>query len=264
MEEKLPKYEVTELETKKNKYCVCIPVINEGERIKNELATALKNDLPNKIDFILIDSGSTDGSISEENLKKYKINTIIEMEERKKYTQSKALKTGFYYAMKRGYEGVITIDGNNKDSIENIPDFIQKLEEGYDYIQGSRYLPNGKGINTPKVRDWAIRYIHAPIISMTCQKKYTDTTNLFRGYSKNYLMHSQVQPFREIFKSYELSVYLSTRADELGLNTCEIPVTRSYPEGKKYATKVGKIKGNYLLIKSLIENAVGKYRKLKI
>lgn len=253
---------VKELEPKKSKYCVCIPIINEGERIKQELETALKNNLQDKIDFILIDSGTTDGSTSIENLKKYRINTIIEMEEKRKYTQSKALKAGFSYAMQRGYEGVITIDGNNKDSIENIPDFIEKLKGGYDYIQGSRFLEGGKAINTPKIRDWAIRVIHAPFISMICKKKYTDTTNLFRGYSRNYLMHEKVKPFREIFKSYELSVYLSTRADELGLKTCEIPVTRRYPAGKKYSTKVGKVKGNYLLIKSLVENAMGKYRKI--
>lgn len=260
--ENLPQHKIKELEQKKNKYCVCIPIINEGERIKAELKTALKYNLQNQIDFILIDSGTTDGSTSDENLKKYKINTIIEMEEKRKYTQSKALKVGFYYAMKIGYKGVITIDGNNKDSIEDISNFIKKLEEGYDYIQGSRYIEGGKAINIPKIRDWAIRVIHAPIISKVAKKKYTDTTNLFRGYSRNYLIHSQVQPFREIFKSYELSVYLSTRADELGLRTCEIPVTRHYPSGKKYATKVGKVKGNYLLIKSLIENAIGKYRPI--
>lgn len=261
--DELPKYNVKELQEKKNKYCVCIPIINEGERIKTELSRALKCNIQNKIDFILLDSGSTDGSTSIQNLEKYKINTIIEMEEKKKYTQSKALIAGFYYAMQRGYDGVVTIDGNNKDSIEDIPKFIKKLEEGYDYIQGSRYINGGNAINIPKSRDWAIKYIHAPIISKICKKKYTDTTNLFRGYSRNYILNEKVQPFRSIFKSYELSIYLSTRADELGLKTIEIPVTREYPQGKQYSTKVGKVKGNFLLIKSLIENAIGKYRRLK-
>ena len=49
-------------------------------------------------------------------------------------------------------------------------------------------------------------------------------------------MHEKVKPFRPIFKSYELSTYLSTRADQLGLKTLEIPVTRAYPDGKKYST----------------------------
>lgn len=255
----IPENKVTILQEKNNKYCLCIPIINEGERLKSELQKALDSGVTQKVDIILLDSGTTDGSTSFENLTKYEINTLIEMEQKEKYTQSNALKVGFYYAMNRGYAGVVTIDGNNKDSIEDVVAFIEKLEEGYDFIQGSRYIKGGNAINIPKTREFAIKYIHAPIISSICKKKYTDTTSLFRGYSRKYLLHEKVQPFRKIFKSYELSTYLSTRADELKLKTCEIPVTRKYPQGK-YSTKVGKIKGNYLLLKSLLENKIGKYK----
>ena len=255
----IPKYKIKQLEKKKNNYCICIPVINEGKRLNEELENAIKGKIDKNVDVIIIDSGSTDGSTSIENLKKYKVNTLIEMEEKRKYTQSKALKAGFYFAIKRGYKGIITVDGNNKDDIKEVYKFIKKLDEGYDYIQGSRYIYGGQAINTPKVREFSIKYIHAPFISSICKKRYTDTTNLFRGYSRKYLLHEKVQPFRDVFKSYELSTYLSVRADQLGLKTCEIPVTRKYPSTKKYSTKVGKIKGNYLLIKSLIEAKIGKY-----
>ena len=258
-ENKKQRYTVKRLRNKQNEYCICIPVINEGERIKKELEKALKYKIHKQADIVLIDSGTTDGSTDIENLKKYKVNSLIEMEEKKKYTQSKALSAGFYFAIERGYKGIITVDGNNKDDIKDVYKFIEKLEDGFDFIQGSRYIEGGKAINTPKLREFAIKYIHAPLISSICKKKYTDTTNLFRGYSRKYLLHEKVQPFREIFKSYELSTYLSTRADVLGLKTCEIPVTREYPSTKKYSTKVGKIKGNYLLIKSLIEVKLGKY-----
>lgn len=256
----IPKSKEIILEKKLNKYCLCIPIINEGERINRELQRALECGIQKQVDIILLDSGSTDGTTSIKNLKKYGVNTLIELEEKKKYTQSQALRAGFYFALERKYKGIITIDGNNKDSIEDVPKFIEKLEEGYAFIQGSRYIDGGKAINIPKFRDFAIRHIHAPIISSICRKKYTDTTSLYRGYSSEYLLNEGVQPFRSIFKAYELSTYLSTRADELGLKTCEIPVTREYPSTKKYSTKVGKVKGNFLIIKSLIENKTGKYR----
>lgn len=255
----IPKNEIHKLREKENNYCICIPIINEGERLKKELQRAIDNGVTDIADIILIDSGTTDDSISPENLKKYRINTLIEMEEKRKYTQSKALIAGFHYALECGYKGIITIDGNNKDSIEDVKKFVEKLEEGYDYIQGSRFIDGGQAINTPKSREFAIKYIHARMISSICKKKYTDTTNLFRGYSRKYLIHEKVKPFRPIFKSYEISTYLSTRADQLGLKTLEIPVTRAYPDGKKYSTKVGKIKGNYLLIKSLMEDKLGMY-----
>ena len=211
------------------------------------------------VDIVLLDGGSTDGTTSEENLKKYNINTIIEMKEKGIYRQSQALQAGFDFSIKRGYKGIITIDGNNKDGIEAVKDFVAKLEEGYDYIQGSRFLEGGKFENTPPMRHFAIKYIHAPLISFMCGKKYTDTTNLFRGYSIKYITDERVQPFRKIFKAYELSTYLSTKADQLKLKTCEIPVERCYPDKKKYSTKVGKIKGNLKIMKTLIENLLKKY-----
>lgn len=258
-EKEIPKYIKTELKSKYNEYCLCIPIYNEGERICKELQKANDVNLTKVVDIVLLDGGSTDGTTDKKVLDKYNVNTIIEMEDKGVYKQSEALKAGFDFSIKRKYLGVITVDGNNKDSIEKVPDFIKKLEEGYDYIQGSRYLTGGKEVNTPNVRNFAIKYIHAPIISFICKKKYTDTTNLFRGYSIKYLKDERVQIFRKIFKSYELSTYLSTRADQIGLKTCEIPVERIYPDNKNFPTKVGKIRGNILLLKILFENLFGKF-----
>lgn len=253
------KYQTIEIIGKQNEYSLCIPIYNEGNRILTELEKAKKAKVNEIADIILLDGGSTDGSISVENLKNFKVNTLITMKEKGLYKQSEALKAGFDFVIKRKYKGVITVDGNDKDGIEDVEKFVEKLEEGYDYIQGSRFLKNGKYENTPLTRYIAIKYIHAPIISLKSHKKYTDTTNLFRGYSIKYLTDKRVQIFRDVFKSYELSVYLSTRADEINLKTCEIPVQRCYPSKKKYPTKVGKIKGNFLIIKSLLENLAGKY-----
>ncbi len=82
---------------------------------------------------------------------------------------------------------MITIDGNHKDSIEDIPRFIRKLEEGYDLVQGSRFARGGRAVNTPFVRNIAVRLIHAPVISLTAGQRFTDTTNAYRAYSARYL-----------------------------------------------------------------------------
>ena len=156
----------------------------------------------------------------------------------------------------------ITIDGNNKDSIEDVPHFIEKLKQGYSFVQGSRFVEGGNAINTPIKRLLAVRLIHAPLISLTARHHYTDTTNNFRAYSRQYLEDPRVAPFRDCFMTYELLAYLSTRAAQLGYNTCEIPVTRAYPKNEKTPTKIKGVKGDSELMKILLLNMFDRYNPM--
>ncbi len=253
----VPDFVCTEFLEKKNKYCIIIPIINEKENIKKQLERAKKNNISSICDIIICDGNSSDGSNDESFLKDLDVNTLLIKKGAGK--QGAQLRMGFYWALNRGYEGILTVDGNNKDSIEDAQKFIDKLEKGYDFVQGSRYAIGGRAINTPKSRHLAVKYIHSPIISLTAKEKFTDSTNNFRAYSKRYLKHPLVQPFRDIFTTYELLAYLSTRASQLKLRTCEVGVTRAYPNDGKVPTKISPIKGNALLMKILIENAFGKY-----
>ncbi len=255
--EGVPNFEGYEWDKKNTKYCICIPIINEGERIKKELETAQKYGIDKKADIIICDGDSTDGSTDENILKNLGVNTLLIKKGEGK--QGAQLRMGMYFALQRGYEGIITIDGNNKDSIEDVPKFIQKLDEGYDFVQGSRFIKGGKAINTPLIRYLSVRLIHAPIISLTAGEKFTDTTNAYRAYSKKYLTHPEVQPFRDIFKTYELLAFLSVKASKLKLKTCEVPVRREYPKKEKTPTKISFFKGNSNLMKILINNLRGKY-----
>lgn len=254
----VPDFTCTEIWAKQNKYCICIPVINEGERIDAELQRAQFCGVSNVADIIICDGGSQDGSIEIGKLKALGVNTLLIKTGMGQ--QGAQLRMGFYWALRRGYDGIITIDGNNKDSIETVPLFIKKLNEGYDFVQGSRFIKGGIAVNTPKLRYLAVRLIHAPVISMTAGKWYTDTTNAYRCYSKKYLTHPLVQPFRDIFVKYELLAYLSVRADQLGMKTCEVPVQRKYPRTVKVPTKISIIRGNLDLLKTLFMNLFGFYK----
>ena len=68
-----------------------------------------------------------------------------------------------------------------------------------------------------------------------------------------------MQPLRDIFTGYELLAYLSTRATQLGLKACEVPVARVYPKTGKTPTKISGIKGNAGLLQVLAKNAMGHY-----
>ena len=253
----VPKFEINEFSPKKTKYCLLIPIINEGDRILKELERAQKVKTSNLIDIIICDGDSNDGCTDHELLKSLDINTLLVKKDIGK--QGAQLRMGIWWALERGYEGIVTIDGNNKDSIESVPLFIEKLEAGFDFVQGSRYVEDGQAINTPLSRHLAVKLIHAPVISLLAGQKFTDTTNAFRAYSKKYLTHPDVQPLRDIFMTYELLAYLSVRANQLGLLTTEVPVTRAYPNSGKTPTKISPIRGNFELLQILFSLATGKY-----
>lgn len=254
----VPAFIAEEYAEKKKEYVVLIPIINEGDRIKRELERAKNAHIADYADIVICDGGSTDGCTEECLLKSLDVNALLIKQDTGK--QGAQLRMGFWWALQRGYQGIITIDGNDKDSIEDVPDFIKKLEQGYDFVQGSRFVKGGKAINTPFIRMISVKFLHAPIISLTAGRKFTDTTNAYRAYSAKYLRDERVKPLREVFVTYELLAYLSVRASQIGMNVCEIPVTRAYPKSGKTPTKISFFKGNWELLKILFRNARGVYK----
>ncbi len=260
-EKGVPRYECFEYNEKTKDYAILIPVINEGERIINELKRACKQCIYEYGDIVICDGGSEDGSMEESRLRQLKVNTLLI--KRDEGRQGAQLRMGISWALKRGYKGIITIDGNDKDSIEDVPAFIEKLRKGYDLVQGSRFVKGGRAINTPLIRYISVRLIHAPVISLTARHWFTDTTNAYRAYSARYLLDKRVAPLRDVFMGYELLAYLSVRATQLGYNACEIPVTRAYPKKGKTPTKISFFKGNSQLLSVLFKNMLGMYRPKK-
>ena len=226
----VPDYTCTAFLPKSSDYCLLIPVINEGSRILTELGRAQKAGVDRLVDIVICDGGSTDGSMNPDTLELYGVNTLLVKTGPGK--QGAQLRMGLHFALTFAYKGVLTIDGNNKDSIEDVPEFVAKLKEGYDLVQGSRFIPGGHAINTPKTR---------------------------YAYSREYLTHPDVQPLRDVFMGYELLAYLSIRATQLGLRACEVPVTRAYPASGKTPTKISGFKGNSNLLQVLFAAATGKY-----
>jgi dolichol-phosphate mannosyltransferase len=252
-----PNFEVTEINPKKNKYCVCVFVINEGERIQKQLKTMKK--FASQIDIVIADGGSTDGSLEKDFLKNQNVRALLTKKGKGKL--SAQMRMAFAWALHEGYEGIVVVDGNGKDDISAIPDFIEKLDAGYDHIQGSRFIPGGKAINTPLSREIALHVIHAPLISLAARQRHTDTTNGFRGYSARLLSDEDIAVFRDIFQTYEVHYYLAIESSRRKqYKTTETPVTRAYPKTGKTPTKISPIKGNAHVMGVLLKAVTGKYK----
>lgn len=252
----VPDYQVTFCQDKKHAYCVVIPVINEGERITNLLSRMTAINISSLADVIIIDGGSNDGSLAEEKLKNNHVRTLLVKTGAGKL--SAQLRCAYAFALEQGYEGIVTIDGNDKDDPEAIPRLIDALQQGYDFVQGSRFIKGGVAENTPVSRYLAIRGIHAPLLSVASGFHWTDTTQGFRAYSSKMLADARVAPFRNIFNSYELLAYLSYRVPKLGYRCAELATVRKYPKGE-VPTKISSFRGNYAVLETLLSACLGKY-----
>lgn len=251
----VPKHETLAFSPPLQRYALVIPVINEGERIQNQIrAIAALQDGP---DLIIADGGSTDGSLEPEFLANHRVRALLT--KRAPGKLSAQLRMAYAYCLRQGYRGIVTMDGNGKDGVEAIARFVEQLEAGYDYVQGSRYAPGGHAINTPMDRALANQLIHAPLLSLSGRHRFTDTTNGFRAYSSQYLLDPKVAPFRPVFDRYELLFYLTVRAGQLGYKVAEIPVTRAYPAGEKPPTKINGWQARLSVLTQTLSAAAGRF-----
>ncbi|MEE4290000.1 MAG: glycosyltransferase family 2 protein, partial [Erythrobacter sp.] len=249
----VPAFEEAVYATKRHAHALVIPVINEGERIRGQLARIKAAGLP--VDVIIADGGSTDGSLDPDFVRGAGVRAVLTKTGPGKL--SAQLRVAYAWALRQGYEGIVTIDGNGKDGVEAVADMVARLEEGCDYVQGSRYLPGGVAENTPLERTIANRFVHAPLLSLAGRHWFGDTTNGFRAYSARYLTHAGVQPFRDEFRVYGLLFYLTVRAGQLGLKVGHVPVARRYPDDGKVPTKITGLAPKLALLGETVHAATG-------
>ena len=253
----VPTYEVHEFSPRSRAHCVVIPVINEGARILRLLEAMRALQVHELADVIITDGGSVDGSMAPGGLQEGMVNTLLIKTGPGRLGSQ--LRCAYAFALERGYEGIVTIDGNGKDDPEAIPRFIEALEHGVAFVQASRFLPEGHSEHTPLLRELAIRLVHAPMLRLCSGFAWTDTTQGFRGYRRELLLDPRLAVFRHIFQNYELLFYLSYRAPRLGYRCQELPTTRRYPRKAAVPTKIVGIWANLKILSSLVKVCAGTY-----
>lgn len=239
-----PLYQIRTFFPRRTRYCVCVTVLNEGDRIQSQLSRMKES--AHLADIIIADGGSTDGSVDPRFLEESKVRALLITGES---GLSTATRMALAFAMDQGYEGVITIDGNGKDGVEAIPQFLEALDQGVDLAQSSRFMKGGFHKNTPFDRYVGIKFILPLVFWLGCGYGYTDASNAFRAMSMRFLKDARVQPIRRVFVRFNLQHYVVYRAAKLGFRVKEIPVRRVYPDDDSVPTKVlgWKLKFMYLL-----------------
>jgi len=114
---------------------VVIPMFNEEESvgILHQKLVAVLEETGSTFEIIFIDDGSTDKSVEIVHSILVKDKRVILIELKTNMGKAKGLAEGFKEA--RG-EIVFTMDADLQDDPEEIPNFLKKLDEGFDLISG--------------------------------------------------------------------------------------------------------------------------------
>jgi glycosyltransferase involved in cell wall biosynthesis len=197
---------------KKPLVSVVMPCLNEEkaigiciDKIQNTFAKANING-----EIVVCDNGSTDRSVE-----------IAESMGVRVVHQS---LRGYGNAYLKGFSearGDYLIMGDADDTYDFtlIPDFLDQLiNQGYDFVTGSRYL--GKG---DKAITFLHRYFGNPALTATLNgffgTKYTDVYCGFRGFSRQ--AYEMIQP---VSPGMEFNLELAINAGLAGLKITEIPI----------------------------------------
>ncbi len=185
--------------------------------------------------------------------------SIIQNPERKGIGH--AIKQGYKYAFSHDCDLLVVMAGNGKDDPKEIPRVTQPiLEQGYDYVQGSRFLPGGRRERNPFLRGIFSRLF--PILwTWSVGVRCTDVTNGFRAYKVSILRDPAVNVWQGWLDGYQLEYYLHFKALTLGYKFIERPVSKVYPTERRGGyTKISPLRDWWQIVGPLVLLKLGARR----
>lgn len=161
---------------------IIIPTFNEAENI-GRLTERLMGTDP-AMHVLVVDDASPDGTADVVKEQEPKYGGRLKVLKRAgKGGRGSAVLEGFRIGLEDGYELLFEMDADFSHNPEEIPSFLKKIDEGYDMVLGSRYLPDSRifdwGPKRTFFSKWANVYARA-VLGIPI----SDYTNGYRCYTR--------------------------------------------------------------------------------
>lgn len=126
---------------------------------------------------------------------------------------------GFKRALEDGAERIIEMDGGGSHLPEEIPQFIEGLDEGYDCVWGSRFISGGGMEHDPLYRKM-LSSGGTILSNLVLGTKLKDMTSGFEAFQRPILENMKLDSFLSTGHMYQTEMRFYCR----DLNTKEVPI----------------------------------------
>jgi glycosyltransferase involved in cell wall biosynthesis len=193
------------------RYSIVVPFYNEQENIPTLYMkiTEVMDSLGEPYEMVFVDDGSKDNSyrvLSEIYEHDRRVNVV---RLRRNFGQTAALKAGFDFARA---DVVISMDGDLQHDPEEIPRFLEKIEEGYDLVSGWR---------VQRKDHWLMRRLPSRAANWMMAKlsgiELHDFGTTFKAYRREILQEIQLYG--------ELHRFIPALAGSAGARIAEVPIS---------------------------------------
>ncbi len=201
------------------KTIIVMPVANEEATMGDVLQKILDLPYDNLFVYPVLDGYSKDHT--EDIVKEYERNTgrVQDIFHRESRGLISCYLYGFKRALQDGAERIIEMDGGGSHLPEEIPQFIEKLDMGYDCVWGSRFCAGGELENDPLYRRVLSKggtFLSNAVLGTGLK----DMTSGFEAFQRYVLENMNLDKFLSTGHMYQTEMRYYCR----NLKTTEVPI----------------------------------------
>jgi dolichol-phosphate mannosyltransferase len=203
-----------------NDTLIIVPTVNERENLPLMVEKLLS--LPVKVDVLVMDGNSSDGTgqIADELVAKHPEVQVIH--EAKKSGLGRAYIAGFKWALERGYEFVFEIDCDFSHDPAEIPRFLEAAKkQNADVVLGSRYDGGVRVVNWPLKRLMLSRCAGV-YVSVITGMPFTDPTGGYKCFRRPALKAINLDEVKS--DGYSFQIEMTHRLWRNGYKIVEVPI----------------------------------------